>query len=43
MPLIKGSSQKSISHNIGLLEKEGRPKKQSIAIALNLAGKSKGK
>ena len=41
MPLKKGSSKSSISENIRRLMKEGRPQKQSIAIAMNKAGKSK--
>lgn len=46
MPLrtgSKGRSKKGISKNISTLMKEGRPQKQSIAIAMSLAGKSKGK
>lgn len=41
MPLEKGSSQNTISHNIEKLMNEGRDRKQAIAIALNNAGKSK--
>ena len=40
MPLKKGTSQKIVSSNIGELVGSGRPKKQSIAIALDAARKS---
>lgn len=43
MPLKKGSSQKVITSNIRELINSGKPYKQSIAIALNEAGKSKKK
>lgn len=46
MPLLKGSkakSKKGISSNIKRLRGENFPEKQSVAIALNLAGKSKKK
>ncbi len=45
MPLIKGSkarSKKGVSANISKSMHEGRPQKQSIAIAMTVAGKGKG-
>ena len=41
MPLVKGSSKKAVSDNIKREMKAGKPQKQAVAIALNVAGKSK--
>ena len=37
MPITKGYSRKSIGKNISAEEKSGKPRKQAIAIALNVA------
>jgi hypothetical protein len=41
MPLKKGASKTIIGSNISELMHSGKPKKQSIAIAYSVAGKSK--
>lgn len=41
MPLVKGSSRKSVSKNIKTEMAAGKPQKQAVAIALNVAGKAK--
>lgn len=43
MPLKKGSSNKTVSANIKTEMAAGRPQKQAVAIAMNVAGKSKPK
>jgi hypothetical protein len=43
MPLSKGVTQKSVSKNISMLVKEGKPQKQAIAIALETARTQKEK
>ena len=41
MPLVKGKSQKSIKQNIETeMKVGGKPQKQAVAIALNVAKKS---
>ena len=43
MPLKKGSSRKTISSNIRTEIKAGRPQRQAVAIALDVARRSKRK
>lgn len=41
MPLVKGSSKEAVSENIKTEKEAGKPQKQAVAIALNVARKSK--
>lgn len=41
MPLKKGGGRAAISSNIKTEMAAGRPQKQAVAIALNVAGKAK--
>ena len=43
MPLKKGYSKKSISSNIKAEMESGKPQKQAIAIALDVARRAKAK
>lgn len=43
MPLQKGYGKKTIAKNIRTEMKYGKPQKQAVAIALNVAKKSKPK
>lgn len=43
MPLLDGSDRATISKNISVLCREGKPQKQAIAIAFSKAGKSRKK
>ena len=41
MTMKKGYSDKTVSKNISMLRKEGKPQKQAIAIALEMRRKAK--
>jgi hypothetical protein len=43
MPLKKGASKATVSHNVKTESKNGKPHKQAVAIALNQARKSGAK
>jgi hypothetical protein len=43
MPLVKGKNKKAVSENIKTEMEAGKPQKQAVAIAMSVAGKSKGK
>ncbi len=43
MPLIKSKSRKAVSSNIKTEMAAGKPQKQAVAIALNVARKSGAK
>ena len=40
MPLVKGKSQKAVSQNIRTEIAAGKPQKQAVAIALDVARRS---
>lgn len=43
MPLVKSASKKAISENIKREESSGKPKKQAVAIALDVARRAGAK
>lgn len=42
MPLVKSKSKKAVGENIDREEAAGKPKKQAVAIALNVQRKAGG-
>lgn len=43
MPLMHGTSEKSFSHNVAKLIKEGYPRNQALAIAYSIKRKASKK
>jgi len=43
MPLKRGKSRQTISHNIRKMVDEGRPRKQAVAAALDTARRAGGR
>lgn len=43
MPLVKAKGKKAVGKNIKVEMKAGKPKKQAVAIALNVQKKAKSK
>ena len=43
MPLIKSASKKAVGTNIKTEEQAGKPRRQAIAIALDVQRRAKGK
>jgi Family of unknown function (DUF6496) len=43
MPLVKSASKKAIGENIKTEKEAGKPQKQAVAIALNVARKAGAK
>lgn len=43
MPLVKGKSKAAVSQNIKTEMSVGKPQRQAVAIAMNVAGKGKKK
>ncbi len=43
MPLVKSASRKAVGENIKREEADGKPRKQAIAIALDVQRRAQGK